>query len=356
MTSTASGTQFEQLLNRFRILPRTRPAERTFMQIAGYPHLENVASNILEFYFNPHNPHGLQTLFLDTLLDLLQHRGEINPQFVELHREETTAANKRIDLLIETDTLVIAIENKVFHTAINPFDEYRRHLEDLRQERVLLCVLLCLQPPIGGRDLHGFQPISYRSFFSHILAHLGTYVLAAKEPYLTYLRDFIRTLLELGQETTMNPHMLSFFHQNRTDVEGLLNEIQLLREDMKQKTKDLAGLIDTSHVNLSVIQGSWKDDTQLFQLRIYQVVVTDRLGLQININLSPMGWRINMFNYKGSRAALEAWLSDSGIPITVRSTQPYRLAYGSDMLPYTANRADVATEVHDLFAKLKTIA
>lgn len=154
----------------------------------------------------------------------------------------------------------------------------------------------------------------------------------------------------------MNAHMLSFFRQHRTDIEGLLNEVQLLREDMKQKTKDLAGLIDTNLVGLPVETSSGKDDAQLFHLLSYLVVLTDRLSLQINVNLSPMGWRINMFNQKGGRAALEAWLINTGIPVTVRPTQPYRLAYGSDTLAYNANLVDVATEVHDLFTKLNTTA
>ena len=351
--TTPSLSQVEQLFRVFRSLPRTDPPERTFMQIAGYPHLENVASNILDFYFNPSNPHGLGTLFLDTLLKLIGQQDVATFYGVDIRREELTANNKRIDLVIETDTMVVAIENKLFHTVVNPFEEYVRHLNELRNERILLCVLLCLRPPPNATNLYSFIPITYKAFFSSILTQLGTpSLLSVREPYFTYLREFIRTLLELGQETTMNDQMLSFFRQHRGDVEGLMKEIHLLREDMRQKTKDLASLIDTSTVGLPITQRFYKDEAQLFHLLVYQILLTERLGLQVHLNISPIGWQINMFNYKGNQGALEAWLTQHGIPIKVRGTQLYRLAYGSDSVSYSSDLTLIAEEVHDLFTKL----
>jgi hypothetical protein len=322
------------------------------MQIAGYPQLEKVASNILDFYMNPANSHGLRTLLLDTLLALLQHSESLDGQHVEVRREETTAAGKWIDLIVETDTLVIGIENKVYHIVGNPFIEYRRHLTELSRGRTLYSVLLCLRPPADTPELAGFLPISYRAFFGRVLAHIGTYVLHAREPYLTFLRDFIRTFSELDQENSMDLRMLAYLKQHQTDIEAFLSEVQVFREDMKRKVKDLAGLVDTSSVTLPIKQGYWKPENELYHLLVYQVVLTDQLGLQINVNLSPIGWRINLFNYRGSRGALEAWFADRHIPVKPRNMQSWRLGYGSDTLTYTADLTQVATEVQELLQQL----
>ena len=45
----------------YKRIPRK---EKTFMDISGYPHYENVCSNILAFYFNPLEEHNLNNLVM----------------------------------------------------------------------------------------------------------------------------------------------------------------------------------------------------------------------------------------------------------------------------------------------------
>ena len=60
--------KWKALLDEFRQeVPRRPERLPTFMEVAGYPHYENVCSNILAFFFDPSKPHGLGTLFLDAL-------------------------------------------------------------------------------------------------------------------------------------------------------------------------------------------------------------------------------------------------------------------------------------------------
>ena len=47
----------ERLLELHKLSP-SPPRNLTFMQIAGYPHYENVCSNILAFYLDPAEEHG----------------------------------------------------------------------------------------------------------------------------------------------------------------------------------------------------------------------------------------------------------------------------------------------------------
>jgi hypothetical protein len=57
-----------QLLDEFSRLPQLPRVERTILEISGYPHYENVASNILGFFLDPKNGHGLERIVLESLL------------------------------------------------------------------------------------------------------------------------------------------------------------------------------------------------------------------------------------------------------------------------------------------------
>ena len=72
MTSfTLPLEKITHLLNGLKSLPPSQKREPTFMEIAGYPHFENVCSNILQFYLQPSNEHGFGTLLLDSLFTLI---------------------------------------------------------------------------------------------------------------------------------------------------------------------------------------------------------------------------------------------------------------------------------------------
>lgn len=117
------------------------------MEITSYPHLENVASNVLDFYFNPNAEHGLGTLLLEALLSLTKTPITIsNSQAVSIAREVSTSSGKRIDLLIDAyPDAVIVIENKLFHTAEgNPFPDYEQHANKVANQRPTILILtLC---------------------------------------------------------------------------------------------------------------------------------------------------------------------------------------------------------------------
>lgn len=57
------GHDFANLLLNFEVLPEV-PKTRTFMKVSGYPHYENASTNLLAFYFDPEEEHGLATCCL----------------------------------------------------------------------------------------------------------------------------------------------------------------------------------------------------------------------------------------------------------------------------------------------------
>ncbi len=103
--------------------------ETTIFDIAGFPHYENVNSNVYAHFLNPNEAHGLGTLFLDALQSLIGTRYDFD--FPEIYREYRVADQQRIDIVItdshaETNTVTkaIIIENKLFHHLHNDLKAY----------------------------------------------------------------------------------------------------------------------------------------------------------------------------------------------------------------------------------------
>lgn len=107
---------------------QTEP-EQTFMQLSGYPHFENVCSNLLSFFFDTEEMHGFADLFLKSLLACI---GKDNDSYTteNVERESVTNERKRIDIVIETENHLIAIENKIFSVVQNPLGDYEKYIEE----------------------------------------------------------------------------------------------------------------------------------------------------------------------------------------------------------------------------------
>ena len=133
----------------------------TLMEIAGFPHWENVYSNILGFLLNTKEAHGFGPLFIRSIVAAYRSYcpiGGLDPERVEatdrVEREVSTATNKRIDLLIECADFLICIENKIRSGLHNDLREYREHCEKSGDGRPVLGIVLS---PDGVTDQRRLQ-------------------------------------------------------------------------------------------------------------------------------------------------------------------------------------------------------
>lgn len=134
--------------------------------------------------------------------------------------EVTTAAGDRIDILIQSDTHLIAIENKIYHSVINPFHDYASFLQQQRGNRKLIMFLLSLYP-VKNPDLHGFIPIQYSDFFSKLRPLMGDHITKANTKFLISLTDFIETIENLIRGSAMDESMVNLFHERGSDIVAL---------------------------------------------------------------------------------------------------------------------------------------
>ena len=325
------------------------------MEIAGYPHFENVCSNILSFYLQPSNNHGFGTLFLDALATLINEEIEIGGQSIEVRREVLTNNGKRIDLVIESESFVIGIENKIFAGLYSPFQEYSEHLESICQDRQVSKILLSLRSIDASIDLNGFKPISYETFFQKVVANIGSFLLTAQEPHITFLKDFIKTIQNLQHTTTMDAQRLKYFHENQQNISALLDEVDGFRKDMRIKTQQLKEVVNLEDIGCPVQSGLWRSSKDLIDVIWYTVKIDHALWIQFDVYLTPVGWKIHFWNRKSSRKQVEQWLQSRKIEVVETNTANiWRLVYigYENSKPYEAELEDVRRWTLDMFTRL----
>jgi PD-(D/E)XK nuclease superfamily len=352
---TLSIEQITDLFTDLGKLPKAANREPTFMEIAGYPHFENVCSNILAFYLQPSIEHGFGTLFLDVLTTLIDEEIEIDGQDVDVRREELTENGKRIDLVIESNNYVVGIENKIFAGLYNDFSEYSTHLDSLSNGRKVCKILLSLRSVQPSPQLCGFHPINYEIFFQNVLAKIGSCFLTANESHTTFLRDFMQTMQNLQQPTMLDRQRIEYFRDNQQNITALLNEIDGFRKDMRMKTEQLKEVVTFEDISTCQIEsGLWRPSKDLIDINWYIVKLDDSLWLPLDVCLTPAGWKMQFWNRKGTREQARQWLKDREIEVELSTGKLWRLIYNGveNTKPYGAELEDVRAWTINMLKRL----
>lgn len=360
---TLSLEQVTHLLNGLKGLPPLRKQELTFMEIAGYPHFENVCSNILQFYFQPSNEHGFGSLLLDSLFKLINEKlvneeEVIDGQNIDVRREVSTPKGNRIDLVIESDNFVLGIENKInADLSENQLEDYAKHLESISNGRNVYKVLLSLRHlKVKPKDLHGFKPITYQLLFEQVIANIGSYFLTGREPHTIFFRDFIQTIQNLQEANSMDQQRLTFFHDNQQDLAILFAEIDALRKDMRKKLAKLSSIINDDLRLIPYCNDTdlklWRD-SRLLDVLYFAIKISNDLYLQIEVVLTPSGSRMQFINKQGDLNEVEKWLKPREIKYKINPSGE-RLKYEGEnhTLPYNTSPEDSAKWVLDMLKRL----
>jgi len=341
----------ETLLDEFGKLPGRVERPPTFLEIAGYPHHENVCSNILAFYLDPGQPHGLGTLLLDALWRVgnIVPAGEGIGGNVSVEREVVTAAGNRIDLLIGSDTHAVVIENKIRAGIGNPLADYSAHLDRLAPEgREKHRFLLTLSPTDEG-DRWGFTNLTYPGFVDEIRAMLGHYVSGADTRYLTLLLDFLTTLEHLPKETRMDKRFVGLLSERGDEIETLLGQIKTFKDELRKKVRALGTLVDVDDYE-NVGQWFYREETSLYDVLVHDISVSADLPVYIDTTIYPSGWEVSVWLRDESGA--EPRLSDllRRLDITLEDDPEFihsRFAYDENL----ERIAPVVQDLVDRFAR-----
>lgn len=201
----------------------------TFLEIMECENKELVSSNLLAFFLDNRKPHQLNDLCLKTLLSLYSSEYDDKSFSVRKIDKEFSTDNGRIDILIETMEELIVIENKIYHTANNDFEDYESSAKDKIKEihkkegrkLNLVKILLGLK-----NENTPFKFISHLDFVNKLeiqLKHNKTH-----NDYTLLLNQYIDTMNKKNPDSktskeikTMNKKSADFIRKNLKELEKL---------------------------------------------------------------------------------------------------------------------------------------
>lgn len=211
--------QYEDL---FREIPDSVPQQLTFIEIAGFPHYENVCSNILKFFFNTNTKvHFLEDLVLRSFLEASANYIQpfTNTKDLKVRREVVTKKG-RIDLLIYTNEWAIAIENKIRHILNNDLEDYADFLNKQFPNHKHFKVVLSITRETNLKG--GFVNLTYNEFVRRTESNLLGYTGNKANAYYLFFQHFLETIRNLYTPIPMEKTEIDFLIANQTKIDELI--------------------------------------------------------------------------------------------------------------------------------------
>ncbi len=207
----------------------------TFFDVTGYPHYENVASNILRFLFDTNEEHGFGDLWLKSLLEAYNKKASIKVSTnyldtTKIEREYSNGSEKRIDLLIDARPLIVVIENKIYASVYNPFDIYTEMTNNyVRDEQISDAEIVKIVLSLSKEELDiskGFINITYEELFDNVRKLWWEY--NPNERWSMFAKDFMANLQRKEGDTHMkiDEKWINFASENGEILKELFDKIQ----------------------------------------------------------------------------------------------------------------------------------
>jgi hypothetical protein len=248
-----SISQAENVIQAFKKLPLNRTKRKSFIEIMGLGHLENVSSKTLAFFIDSKEEHNLNDLVINAMFSVLGKDFSYQIYTEKVILEKRTEKG-RIDLWVETDEHIIVIENKINHHANdNPFEDYVSYARaNNPKNKILIFILLVIKEPVSSPK--DFIVIKHFELSKYILNGLGQKSLQADQYYLTYLIDYISAIEKFNPHSEyrkMQMDIVNFYRNNREILESIQDESnkESVYQYYEQKVREIADLLKDQGLN-----------------------------------------------------------------------------------------------------------
>lgn len=237
------------------------PRERNLFDIGARGHFENPTSDLLAFFLYPNAEHGFGNAVLLALLECLPDQQQ--PGLEERYlirspaREWVTSQQQRIDLVLESERWVLAVEHKIYHDLSNDFVHYSKDLY-LRlpgqDNRRVLCVVLSPEGLVPHST--GWVGIKYADFLARLrIAERSLYEQHSENKWLLFFREFIMHLENLTVTDTLTDAQEQYVLENLGDIEDLNQAKNDALESLRYRLQDS---ISSRLGDLELAITSWK--------------------------------------------------------------------------------------------------
>jgi len=291
------------------------------MDIAGYSHYENVCSNILAFYFDPKEDHGLGDLMIRSLFSLHDKAVNRPVNSIEVIREYPTSNGGRLDLVLSGEGFVVGIENKIYHWLANDLEDYGRTIDVAAgTDKEPLKYVLGLRA-VAEVLPDGFQSITYEQFWEAVEDRMGPYLSKANHKWLQYLLDFIQTTRNLTSNA-MNESLPNdqFFIENNEVIERLFTERTHFIERLNHKVSQLKILVcEDPNLRSLLTQDPW---IYLKSVLVLDFIPTEDLNqIALDLGINPNGWELTILGRGRSESFLAQLIQNSPQLLGLRSCE-----------------------------------
>ena len=268
--------------------------EKTFMEISGYPYYENSYSNILAFYFNPKEEHGLNDIMLKSLLEIVKEKNNklktnVNLSNTSVFREYTTELGNRIDLVLQNDEIVIGIENKVMADVTNNLKDYANTLEKINSNAVKILLSLYDESIIAKEN--DFINITYSELFYKIRLNLKDYVDIQNKWYI-YLTDFMKNLEGDKIDKDMEEIIKEWIKIHQEEINEFYELLNLGGFNLDEKMEEYI-----KKMSLHYKVGKWNDR----EVPSGAYILFGNLGYNLDVVLSASGWKVRLNLWKNQK-------------------------------------------------------
>lgn len=224
--------QLKELIDAIKALPKPEVPEPTIFSIGGRGYFENPTTDILAFFCNSEEVHGLNQLVNEALFDVVCKIASDNKihNITDFHstsepqREVPTNNGARIDLLIEGNEWVMVIENKIFHNQNNPFKDYEDYITSDKDDKFKdkIPIFILLSP--DGTAPQGWLPISYAEFLSSLKSKLAdAFINQPLNKWIVLLREFILHMESIVSEPNIALETKNFILSHLAEIKEVEN-------------------------------------------------------------------------------------------------------------------------------------
>ena len=292
---------------------------KTFMDVTRYPHYENVVSNLLAFFFDDSEEHGMGSLWFDSLLSL---RGiSASESNIIVKREYYTTKGNRIDLLIESDNYAVCIENKIYADLSNDLQDYMNTVNWLYAGKNQEIVLLVLSPKLLPKYplYESFVNITYPELFNAVKSRIGRCMDKCDNTWLLYMKDFMATVETICGGNRMNTEYESLFRDYYSEIKSLeelkSNYIKSMKENVcivnEALLENSSKIIASEGINVVIWNSphEGKSETRVSVVIDIFADVEKKRCLTVETSLDCWGWHVALMPRSGTKDMLMSILS-----------------------------------------------
>lgn len=238
-------TDFISLIKEFDKIKFSNPKEKeiTYFDVAGFPHYENVASNILQFFLDTNNDglHGLGNLWLRAFINAYNQKADDKIPDADYYtndvkREYSNGSDKRIDLLVDVDSFLLVIENKIYADVYNDLNLYTQMAKNYKNPPLGIKGIVLSLSPINDKD-HALSQanyinITYDELFDYLIANWTDIDVTNK--WQLFALEFIENIKQLKGIINMkfDQDWLKFVNENGESLNKLF---KLYRNDLEMR-------------------------------------------------------------------------------------------------------------------------